>query len=154
MCHYETEKGALISAWKCTKSVWWPGSARTRWVSLQRSQDLPTWILGVSVESREGEGKETGRGQRRKGWQGKDRKDERGGMEGRGRAGKEGIRGRQGKISPPRSFVKVGAYVLLHSTDDVLRKTALYKTKYWTSLFRQLHWVSDCSTAVRGSPVP
>jgi len=34
MCHYESEKVALISAIqpeKFNKSVLWPGSARTRW---------------------------------------------------------------------------------------------------------------------------
>jgi len=29
--NYETEKGALLSARKCTKSIWRAGSARTRW---------------------------------------------------------------------------------------------------------------------------
>ena len=29
---------------KCIKSVWWPGFARTRWGSLQRSHKPPSWI--------------------------------------------------------------------------------------------------------------
>ena len=33
-------KGAPISSWKCTKSVWRPCSAQTRWGSSQRSPDF------------------------------------------------------------------------------------------------------------------
>ena len=58
MCHYASDKlGALFSAWKCTKSVWRPGSARTRWGSLQRSPDPVaglrfTFHRVTSIESR------------------------------------------------------------------------------------------------------
>jgi len=36
----QVTKGALISAWKCTKSVWWPGSVRTRWGAYSTLPDL------------------------------------------------------------------------------------------------------------------
>jgi len=33
----QVTKSVLISVWKCAKSVWRPGFARTRWGSLQCS---------------------------------------------------------------------------------------------------------------------
>jgi len=50
------------------KCVWRPGSARTRWESLQRSPRLPSWIQGVLLlgggrgKKGKGEGKGKGRG--------------------------------------------------------------------------------------------
>jgi len=35
----QVTKSALISVWKCTKSIWRPCSARTRWGNLQRSPE-------------------------------------------------------------------------------------------------------------------
>jgi len=37
----QVTKGALISAWKCTKSFWRPGFVRTHWKSLQHSLRPP-----------------------------------------------------------------------------------------------------------------
>ena len=109
MCRYEIEKGALISAWKCAKNVWQLVSTQTRWESLQRS---PRPLVGFNGYRYKGRAKERDRsgGEGRKGWQGKGRQNGIG-RGGKGERGQLGGRGRwRQEISPPRSFLNVGAY--------------------------------------------
>jgi len=48
---------ALFSAQNASETVWWPGFARTRWGSLQRSPDP---LAGFRVEvGEEGKGRES-----------------------------------------------------------------------------------------------
>ena len=77
------------SASKCTKSVWRPGCARTRWGSLQHSPRPPSWVY------------QWGRGGSRKGkdmrgWTAEGRGSEEGGKGG----WEEGWKREKGEISP------------------------------------------------------
>jgi len=108
-------KGAQISAWKCTKSVWRPGSARIRWVSLQRSQAPLAGFKGWGRDKRRGKDRRDGK-QLRKGT------EEGEGRQGEGRKGREGKKKEKGgRNLAPRSFLKVGVYELTIS-----------ETKCWT----------------------
>jgi len=75
-----------FSSAQCNHILWWPGSAQTRWRSLQHSRKPLSWILrGLLRLLRKGESREGG---------GIKRREERRGMEGRGREG-EGSGGRR-----------------------------------------------------------
>jgi len=89
----------VVDSPKCDKCVWWPGSTRTRWGNFSASPD-PLAATGERVlllrgregrggRNREREGKEEGKGERKKG--GEDREG----------SGKRDMDGRvRGKGSP------------------------------------------------------
>ena len=103
--HYASDKSCSDFSLKCTKSVWRPGSGRTRWGSLQRSPDI---LAGFNSGDRD---KGWRKGKNRRVWTTKrgleDRKERR---DGRGGGTKKRGKRRGGEISPPQSFLKVGAY--------------------------------------------
>jgi len=60
----QVTKSAPIFSWKCTKSVWWSGSARTRWGSLQHSPDLLAGFKKRHIVKGLGEGKRQEEGEK------------------------------------------------------------------------------------------
>jgi len=82
MCHYESEKRALISTWKCTIMC-----GETRCGSFQHSR----WPLAARFKSR-GNGRDKRRGGKETGGEGQRRKWQ--GKEVRGREGREGRHGK------------------------------------------------------------
>ena len=85
-------KSALILTWKCTKSVWRPGSARTHWGTYNTPETPYLDLMGNGRVKRSGEAKrQEGLGQMGKRWQGKER------TEGRGREGRQGEEGQEGE---------------------------------------------------------
>jgi len=102
---FSTETSKLLSAeaiflaQNASQAVWWPGSARTDWWSLQRSSRLPSWIKGCPPgrrgkrrkKGRDGVGEEWGKGGRRRG-----RKTAEGEMMEEGKGGEE--KGRENRV--------------------------------------------------------
>jgi len=97
----------LFLAQNAPETAWRPGSARTRWGSLDAPPDLLAAVKGLEPPGgggeREGEGKE-GRGEgkegkgRREGWEGKEGREGKGRREGEGKEEVHNLRKR-----PPSS---------------------------------------------------
>ena len=62
--HYDIIIIGDLSAPNALNIVWWPGSARTRWRSLQRSPDPLAGFKGPTSKARKGR---TGKGRERRG---------------------------------------------------------------------------------------
>jgi len=109
-------KVAQVATWKCTKSVWQPGSARTRWGSLPSGsgpgslQHSPYLLDGFKSGNRDNGTLSIAIWKRQKGVDSWGSRTEERGKEWKGRRDETEGRRRRGEISPPRSFLKVGAY--------------------------------------------
>ena len=110
----QVKTGALILAWKCTKSVWWPGTVQTccRGLQLLRSPDslagFKSWGRDKGLKEAKKTGEEESKGVRRTG----------GRETGRG-GGKEGVKAawrriRGGESRPHGQFEKSAPVLLMH----------------------------------------